>query len=79
MQIAATACDGKSHSSGMRMAVFSSPYQEVKAFTLSGGARGWQDLFFVATSPATPSSVLTVAEPLVQMMNYAFRCVMGDV
>ncbi len=33
----------------------------------------------VATIPTTPPSVLAVGEPSVQMMNYAFRRVMGDV
>ncbi len=68
MQMAAPACDGESHSSAMRMAAFSSSYDEVVAAPRCcferrvGGLAGSPS---VTTIPAAPFSVPAVAEPSV--------------
>ncbi len=64
VHMAATVCDGKSHSSAMRMAAFSSPYDEVIGAPhccFVRGSCGFQGLF--ATIPAPPFSVSAVAKP----------------
>ncbi len=62
VQMAVAACDGRSHSSDMRMAAFSSSYDEVKAAPLVVGLAGSPS---VTTIPAPPLSVPAVAEPSV--------------
>ncbi len=68
VQMAAAACDGRSHSSAMHMAAFSSSYDEVKAALRCCFVRrvvGLAGSPSVATIPARPFSVPAVAEPLV--------------
>ncbi len=68
VQIAAAACDVRSHSSAMRMAAFSSSYDEVMAAPRCCVVKrivGLAGSPSVTTISARPLSVPTVAEPSV--------------
>ncbi len=81
VQMAAAASDGRSHSSAMRMAAFSSSYDEVKAAPCCCFVRrvvGWAGSPSVTTILVPPFRVPAVAEPLVKMMNRALRYLMND-
>ncbi len=68
VQMAAAACDGRSPSSAMRMAAFSSSYDEVKAAPRCCFVRrvvGLAGSPSVTTNPAPSFSVPAVAEPSV--------------